>query len=61
MLQELINADEASPEYDEMDDEAKDLLADLREQQQMMAEGLIDPINGLDDYRLVLGDGDGGK
>jgi predicted dehydrogenase len=60
-VQELINADEASPEYDEMDDEAKDLLADLREQQQMMAEGLIDPINGLDDYRLVLGDGDGGK
>ena len=61
VLQELINADEASPDYDELDDETKDLLADLREQQQMMAEGLIDPINGLDDYRLVLGDGDGGQ
>lgn len=29
--------------------------------QAMVNEGLVDPINGLDDYRLVIGDGDGAK
>lgn len=29
--------------------------------QAMINEGLIDPVNGLDDFRIVIGDGDGAK
>lgn len=29
--------------------------------QAMINEGLIDPVNGFDDFRIVIGDGDGGK
>lgn len=29
--------------------------------QAMVNEGLVDPVNGLDDFRIVIGDGDGAK
>jgi hypothetical protein len=61
VLKELVDADEPTPRADEVDDETRDLLADLQEQQAMINEGLIDPVNGFDDFRLVLGDGDGAK
>jgi hypothetical protein len=61
VLRELVDADEPAPREDEVDDETRDLVADLQEQQAMIAEGLIDPVNGFDDFRLVIGDGDGGK
>ncbi len=61
VLRELVDADEPAPRSDEIDDETRDLVADLQEQQAMINEGLIDPINGFDDFRLVIGDGDGAK
>jgi hypothetical protein len=61
VLTELVRADEAAPSADEVDEETRDLLADLQEHQAMVNEGLVDPINGFDDFRLVIGDGDGAK
>ena len=61
ILQELVQADEAAPSCDQVDDQTRDLLSDLQEHQGMINEGLIDPVNGFDDFRLVLGDGDGAK
>jgi len=61
VLTELVRADEAAPRHDEVDEETRDLLADLQEHQAMVNEGLVDPINGFDDFRLVIGDGDGAK
>ena len=61
VLSELVNADEATPALEEVDAHTRDLWEDLQEQQRMIAEGLIDPVHGFDDFRLVIGDGDGGK
>lgn len=42
--------------YDEMDENAKDLLDSLLERQAMVNSGMIDLENGFDDFRLVLGE-----
>ena len=60
MLKELVHADEPSVPYDDLSDEAKDLIDDVRERQAMVVSGQID-IDGFDDFRCVLGDGDGAK
>ncbi|KAK3236389.1 hypothetical protein CYMTET_53468, partial [Cymbomonas tetramitiformis] len=60
VLTELVHADEPVVPYEELDDKAKDLIHDLQEHQEMINEGLIDP-EGFDDFRLVIGDGDGAK
>ena len=60
ILQELVHADEPIPSYDDLPDEAKDLVDELRERQELVSEGLIDP-DIFDDFRCVLSDGDGAK
>ena len=55
-----MHADEAVPCYEDLDDDAKDLVDELRERQELAAEGLIDP-ETFDDFRCVLSDGDGAK
>jgi tetratricopeptide (TPR) repeat protein len=60
ILQELVQADEPIPSYDELPGEAKDLVDELRERQELVSEGLIDP-DIFDDFRCVLSDGDGAK
>ena len=60
VLKELVNADEPTIPYDELDDDAKELLEELRERQELINEGLIDP-ETFDDFRCVIGDGDGAK
>ena len=60
VLHELVHADEAVPCYEDLDDDAKDLVDELRERQELAAEGLIDP-ETFDDFRCVLSDGDGAK
>ncbi len=54
------NSDEPVPEYAALDPETQDLVDELRERQELVAEGLIDP-DIFDDFRLVLSDGDGAK
>ena len=60
VLQELVHADEPTPSYEDLPDEAKDLVDELRERQELVSEGLIDP-DIFDDFRCVLSDGDGAK
>ena len=60
VLQELVRADEATPSYDDLPEDAKDLVDELRERQELVSEGLIDP-DIFDDFRCVLSDGDGAK
>ena len=60
MLTELVHADEPAVGYDELPEDAVHLLEDIRERQEMIAEGLLD-IDGFDDFRCVIGDGDGAK
>eukprot|EP00963_Diacronema_lutheri_P012210 scaffold1671_cov344-Pavlova_lutheri.AAC.39 len=60
VLKELVHADEPTVPYDELDDDAKELLEELRERQELINEGLIDP-EAFDDFRCVIGDGDGAK
>ena len=61
VLRELVQADERVPSLEEVDGPTRDLVADLQEHAAMVAEGLIDPVHGFDDFRLVIGDGDGAK
>lgn len=63
VLQEMVNAndDDAMPSsYEELPERSKDLIEEIRERQELISEGLLDP-EGLDDFRCVLGDGDGAK
>jgi len=60
VLREMVRADEATPAYEDLTDEAKDLVDELRERQELAAEGLIDP-DVFDDFRCVLSDGDNAK
>ena len=60
VLQELVHADEPAQSYEDLPDEAKDLVDELRERQELVSEGLIDP-DIFDDFRCVLSDGDGAK
>lgn len=55
VLQGLVNADEPSQSYDEMDEEARMLLEQLRDRQAMLSQGVIDLENGFDDFRLSIG------
>mmetsp|Transcript_2017 Transcript_2017/g.5601 ORF Transcript_2017/g.5601 Transcript_2017/m.5601 type:complete len:689 (+) Transcript_2017:597-2663(+) len=55
ILQELVNADEPCTPYDELDEKSKDLIDEIQERQQLIAEGLIDP-EGFDDFRCVIGE-----
>ena len=54
--QELQNADEDPVPYDQMTQRSKDLLNDMREYEELLAAGEIDPDD--DDYNIVLGEGD---
>lgn len=56
ILTELVNADEPTPSYDELDQRSKDLIDEIQERQELMAEGIIDPLNGFDDFRCVIGE-----
>ena len=63
VLQEMVNAndDDAMPRsYEDLPERSKDLLDEIRERQELISEGILDP-DGLDDFRCVLGDGDGAK
>ena len=55
ILQELVQADEPAVAYDDLDERAKDLVNEVRERQQLIAEGLIDP-DAFDDFRCVIGE-----
>ena len=55
ILQELVQADEPAVAYDDLDERAKDLVDEVRERQQLIAEGLIDP-DAFDDFRCVIGE-----
>ena len=61
VLRELVQADERVQSLEEVDGPTRDLVLDLQEHQAMVNEGLIDPVHGFDDFRLVIGDGDGAK
>jgi len=56
ILGELVNADEPMPNYDDLDQRSKDLIDEIQERQELMAEGVIDPIDGFDDFRCVIGE-----
>jgi hypothetical protein len=56
----LVNADDEYVPYDELPERAKDLIYDMQEHQELINEGMIDP-DGFDDFRVVIGDGDGAK
>lgn len=56
LLQEAVDADEPVVPYDEMNDEAKELLERLLERQAMVHQGSIDLQNGFDDFRVVIGE-----
>ena len=63
VLQEMVNAndeDGAPGGYEDLPERSKDLIEEIRERQELISEGLLDP-EGLDDFRCVLGDGDGAK
>mmetsp|Transcript_1584 Transcript_1584/g.4062 ORF Transcript_1584/g.4062 Transcript_1584/m.4062 type:complete len:263 (-) Transcript_1584:657-1445(-) len=61
VLSEMMqNSDEPVPSYAELDQETQDLVDELRERQELVAEGVIDP-DIFDDFRLVLSDADGAK
>ena len=63
VLQEMVNAndDDAMPRsYEDLPERSKDLLDEIRERRELISEGILDP-DGLDDFRCVLGDGDGAK
>ncbi|QDZ19821.1 hypothetical protein HOP50_03g23370 [Chloropicon primus] len=60
VLQELVHADEPAQSYEDLPEESKDLVDELRERQELVSEGLIDP-DIFDDFRCVLSDGDGAK
>ena len=61
VLRELAQADEPMETWEALDERARDLVEDIQEHQAMINEGLVDPVNGFDDFRVVIGDGDGGK
>ena len=59
----MVNAndeDGAPGGYEDLPERSKDLIEEIRERQELISEGLLDP-EGLDDFRCVLGDGDGAK
>jgi len=56
LLKEAVEADEPVVPYDEMSDEAKELLERLLDRQAMVNEGYIDIENGFDDFRVVIGE-----
>jgi len=60
VLKDLVNADDEYVPYDELPERAKDLIYDMQEHQELINEGMIDP-DGFDDFRVVIGDGDGAK
>lgn len=47
--------DEPVTAYDELDDDAKDLIDAIRERQAYIATGMLDP-EGFDDFRVVIGE-----
>ncbi|GMH32670.1 hypothetical protein BSKO_00504 [Bryopsis sp. KO-2023] len=55
LLQELVDADDTHVSYDDLDDRAKEIIADVHERQQMIHDGLLD-IEGFDDFRVVVGE-----
>lgn len=55
LLHEAVNADEPVTAYDELSEEAKDLIDSIRERQAYIAAGMLDP-EGFDDFRVVIGE-----
>ena len=60
VLQEMALVDEEHVSYEEMDEQTRDLVDEMRERREAMATGELDP-DGFDDFRLVLSDADGAK
>lgn len=56
LLKEAVEADEPLVPYDEMSDEAKELLERLLDRQAMVNQGYIDIENGFDEFRVVIGE-----
>lgn len=57
VLKELVTADEPVKGYDEMDERSRELVDNIREHQELVQQGLVDPRGGFDEFRLVLGEG----
>ena len=56
LLQDAVDADEPVVPYEQLDPDAKELLESILERQAMINEGMIDPVNGFDDFRVVIGE-----
>lgn len=55
IIQESVDCDEPTTNYDDMDLRSKELIEEIRERQQMIHDGLID-LEGFDDFRIVVGE-----
>ncbi|KDD71419.1 hypothetical protein H632_c5075p0 [Helicosporidium sp. ATCC 50920] len=55
LLHDAVHADERVKPFEELDEDAKELMESILERQEYVAAGMLDP-EGFDDFRVVIGE-----